>query len=522
MDAIAPVRLLALDHGPWLDVQRRMRRALEARGLERFAPPVTVILDELLGGAVKAMHQRVFRRVIEAELGLPADANAAQFDALYANEVADHGSQNLAHACAAAGWSVHLEFPPPAPAGTDALVRIRTPFPWKPAWQKMRRLAAVLQLHLEAKNDATGATLTLGRRADVKAPPPPRRLAAAATQASLARIFDELGYGIVHFSPAGDIVGASPSMLACLDLDGRENWAEELARAIPTSFHSDVLWGLALADGSGAFENFRIRARPSGNEDRSILFNVSGFRRRDGVVVSLWQEVSRAGGLAEGSIVSGMRIHNITRHYVPQLVEQKAREAVREGKDSITNEDRQVAVLFCDIVGFTSYVECNADNESIVETLNFILARVSRSVTRHRGAIDKFMGDSIMAIFDDPADAIQAGLDMQAHSEDLNRLRSRAGQQTLQLRIGVHWGEVAICNVGIPERLDWTAIGDVVNTAARIQKGCEPGAVLVSSETRDAAEAARPGLFRFGEPFGLQAKGKRKELAVCNVALTPA
>ncbi|HEX8989474.1 MAG TPA: adenylate/guanylate cyclase domain-containing protein, partial [Rhodocyclaceae bacterium] len=167
----------------------------------------------------------------------------------------------------------------------------------------------------------------------------------------------------------------------------------------------------------------------------------------------------------------------------------------------------------------TSYVERNADTESIVETLNFILSRVSRSVTRNRGAIDKFMGDSIMAIFDDPADAILAGLDMQSHSADLNALRSRAGQQTLQLRIGIHWGMVSICNVGIPERLDWTAIGDVVNTAARIEKNCEPGQVLVSRTTRDAAEAARPGLFRFGDVLGLTVKGKREELSVCNARL---
>lgn len=517
----ASVRLFALDHGPWLDVQRHLRHALHARGLGRLAAPATVILNDLLDGAVKTMHLRVFRRSMETEFGLPADDGSEQIKSLYATELAEHGSQNIAHACRAGGWHIDVNFPAPAAAGTDTLVRVDVPFPWNPEQCRTRRLIEALELHVGAEESAAGSSIVLtqdaGRHERLA---PPELLAPDGCKASMERIFDELGYGLIHFSSVGDILAVSPAMLARLHMDGRETWVRDLASAIPLNFHNDVVWGQALADGNGAFENFRIRVNLPRGDDMSILFNVSGFRLPDGTIPSLWQVVSQEEGpghLAEGSILSGMRIHNITRHYVPQLVEQKAREAVREGKDSITNEDRPVAVLFCDIVGFTSYVECNADNESIVETLNFILSRVSHSVTRNRGSIDKFMGDCIMAIFDDPADAILAGLDMQTHSEDINRLRSRAGQQTLQLRIGIHWGEVAICNVGTPERLDWTAIGDVVNTAARIQKGCQPGFVLVSKVTRDVVETAQPGRFRFGDTFGLQAKGKRDELAVCNV-----
>lgn len=517
------VHLFALDHGPWLEVQRNLRRALEARGEGRLVAPTIVILNDLLDRAVKAMHLQVFRRTMATEFGLPPDGNDGPTTALFATELSEHGSQNIALACAAEGCFVAVSFPAPASSGTDVLVRIDVPYPWTAEQCQTHRLLDALEFRLAVEAASPGSRILLtqqtGRHERLA---PPEVLAADACHASMERIFEELGYGLVHFSAVGDIVAVSPSMLKRLHVDKRETWARDLARAIPLGFHNDIVWGQALAGGDGAFENFRIRVSPPGSEDLSILFNVSGFRLPDGTILSLWQVVSQeegTGHLSEGSILSGMRIHNITRHYVPQLVEQKAREAVREGKDSITDEDRQVAVLFCDIVGFTSYVECNADNESIVETLNFILSRVSRSVTRNRGSIDKFMGDSIMAIFDDPADAILAGIDMQSHSEDLNRLRSRAGQQTLQLRIGIHWGEVAICNVGIPERLDWTAIGDVVNTAARIQKGCEPGFVLVSQVTRDVVAAARPGQFRFGEPFGLLAKGKRDELPVCNASL---
>ena len=67
------------------------------------------------------------------------------------------------------------------------------------------------------------------------------------------------------------------------------------------------------------------------------------------------------------------------------------------------------------------------------------------------------------------------------------------------------------------ERLDWTAIGDVVNTASRIEKSCEPGSVLISQAVRETVECERPGQFRFHPVFGIKVKGKLDELAVCHV-----
>jgi class 3 adenylate cyclase len=127
------------------------------------------------------------------------------------------------------------------------------------------------------------------------------------------------------------------------------------------------------------------------------------------------------------------------------------------------------------------------------------------------------MGDSVMAIFRDPANAILAALDMQSHSADINGLRSRAGQDTLQLRIGIHWGEVVIGNVGTAERLDWTAIGDVVNTASRIEKNCHPGSILISQTMRDDVIKLHHQKIKFGEVFPLMVKGKRDALMVCHV-----
>ena len=169
------------------------------------------------------------------------------------------------------------------------------------------------------------------------------------------------------------------------------------------------------------------------------------------------------------------------------------------------------------MASFTTYVENNENEESVIHTLNAILRRVSKCATMHGGLIDKFMGDCIMVLFRNPYDAVLAALEMQSHSIDINNLRARAGQEVLQLRIGIHWGKVIVGNVGTVERLDWTTIGDVVNTASRIENHCQPGAILISQAIRDAISKEDQLDIKCGDIFHLKVKGKQKALAVCNI-----
>lgn len=529
----APLTLHALDHAAWTAIQSGLRQALTTQGLAALLTPTTLIVHDLLDGALKAMHREVFRHIMEADLGLPLADQESTLETLYQTELTEHGPDNIAHACQSGGWQVQVSFPATAAAPTAAaggtLLQVEVPVAWDPAQCRSGRLLAALGFALRVSagrmaipGGTTGCRIVLaqaaGRTANIVSP---ALLEAGAQTASLGAIFAQLDYGLIHFSAGGALIAAAPAMLRQLQLDPADDGAlQRLAELIPPAFHNDVLWGLALADDRGAFENYRIRVRVPGSDNRSILFNVSGTRDGDGVIRSLWQAVAQdAGGahLAEGSMLSEVRIHNITRNYVPQLVERKAREAVRLGRTSIANEKRPVVILFCDIVGFTSFVEAHAASESVIDTLNSILRRVAGAVRRHDGSIDKFMGDSVMALFDAPAAALRAAVDMQGYAEDINGLRTRAGQQALQLRIGIHWGEVIIGNVGTQERLDWTAIGDVVNTASRIEKRCLPGEILVSREVRDAVLTAQPDQFGFSALFDIQVKGKRERLQVCHV-----
>jgi class 3 adenylate cyclase len=518
--SIESVRLCAVDHASWQAVQAGLQRRLDAYRIGQLFAPTTLILHDILESATRVMHLQLFSQAIDADFTLASLEEQRQIESLFAAEIAEHGFQNIAHACREGGRMITVQFPSPA-AQPSVLAQVLAPFDWDSRLCRKVTLIAALGYQLDVEAISNGSRISLTRIAEPPpAATPPALLDDAAQSHGVAQIARQLDYGLIQFSATGEIVTVSPSILTLLRLEADSASAGILAKAIPLNFLNDIVWGFALDEGNGAFENYRIRLRMQGTSHGSILFNVSGYREDGGIVNSLWQTVSlddSGAMLAEGAMLSEVRIHNITRNYVPQLVEQKARLAVHLGQTSLRNEERPVAVLFCDIVGFTSYVECNAASESTIDTLNSVLRRVSASVKQNRGFIDKFMGDSAMAIFYDPADAVLAALDMQRHSEDINTLRSRAGQQTLPLRIGIDWGEVVLGNVGTAERLDWTAIGDVVNTASRIEKACDPGSILISQAVRDAVESRQPGQFRFDPTFGIKVKGKADELVVCHV-----
>lgn len=515
------IALRIVDGDPWRAVEARLLGSLEARHLGQLASPATLIVHGLLDSTTREMHMHMFARILEAEAGLFLEGDEAQLEQLYQSELSEHGYSNVINACQAANWQVTVSFPPMTDG--DDLITLEVPFPWSKSRCRTNSLIEALGFQLKVEEAGTGSRIALSHQAELRETSAAPELLDASTQMDdVWNLFIQLGYGLMHLSAAGEMIAISPSMLTMLHLDGQSLSAASVTEAIPVTFHNDIIWGQVLTKDNGTFENYRIRVPLHGQVDQSILFNVSGFRQSDGRIISLWQAVSQDEGgarLGEGSMLTEARVSNITRNYVPQLVEKKARDAVRLGMTNLGNEERHVAILFCDIVGFTSYVETHDEGESVIDTLNTILRRISVSVKRNGGAIDKFMGDCIMALFDLPEDAVLAAMDMQTHASDINELRIQSGRQALQLRIGIHWGKAVIGNIGTAERLDWTAIGDTVNTASRIEKNCQPGSVLISSDVKQVIEAARPGFFRFDDLFRLQVKGKRDELAVCHVSL---
>ncbi len=519
---LAPaISLTSLEQNFVNKLKTNVTLSLSRLQLASLYEPTLLLLNELIANVIKSMHYGVYKRIVDEEFCLETTENHDAFENLYKNELTEHGDRNIANYCAENGFQLTLTFP----SEDGVVVVLSYPIICENTVCLEKNLAKALGFQFiknKTSKNTSNCVVSLVTQSDSRSHTIlPALLQPQNEIQNLEAIFTQLDYGLVCFSSAGKIIEASPSILTNLNLDLTVSSIKTLAKSIPTHFYSDVIWRLALEEPSGKFENYRIRVASFAESDSSVLYNISGYRDKDSVIHTFWQIVSfddkSSDGLSEGSMLNEARIHNITRNYVPQLVEERAREIVRLGGDKLTNEECFIAVLFCDIVGFTAYVENNESEESVIHTLNAILRKLSKSVQNHNGLIDKFMGDCIMVLFRDPHDAVVAALEMQDHSIDINNLRARAGQEVLQLRIGIHWGKVIIGNVGTSERLDWTTIGDVVNTASRIEKHCQPGAVLVSKTISDEIDRRGYSDIDRGDVFHLQVKGKQKQLSVCYV-----
>ena len=182
-------------------------------------------------------------------------------------------------------------------------------------------------------------------------------------------------------------------------------------------------------------------------------------------------------------------------------------------------QKKNLSVLFSDIRGFTTYTE-SLDPQKIVSMLNDYLSTMSEVIFRHKGTIDKFIGDAIMAIFgapieqeDHPARACRVALDMIDSMIEVNRELTSKGFQPLRIGIGINTGDMTVGNIGSERRFDYTVIGDAVNLGSRLEGitkffGVE---VIVSERTYLSVSKEE---FLFRELGGVIVKGKNEVIEV--------
>lgn len=146
---------------------------------------------------------------------------------------------------------------------------------------------------------------------------------------------------------------------------------------------------------------------------------------------------------------------------------------------SLSGQQRDIAVLFVDLVGFTELSEKLQPAESVALLADYF-QRMVACVFANNGSVDKFLGDGLMATFNILGDqpqaaqqAVLAGIAMQHALQELNVERQQRGLAPLQQRISVHFGAAVVGNVGTSQRMEFTAIGDTVNTASRLQEICK-------------------------------------------------
>jgi len=184
---------------------------------------------------------------------------------------------------------------------------------------------------------------------------------------------------------------------------------------------------------------------------------------------------------------------NLGRFLSPAIVDEIMK---RDSTLELGGWKRVVTTLFCDIRGFTPMTERMAPAD-IVQLLNEHFTAMTEIVFEHKGTLDKYIGDEIMAVFgaplsavDDAERAVRAALAIQARNTALNEKRRSKGQPEIALGIGMDTGEVIAGYVGSPQRMEFTVVGDHVNTAHRLCDLAAPGQILIGKPTYEGIQDA--------------------------------
>jgi len=180
----------------------------------------------------------------------------------------------------------------------------------------------------------------------------------------------------------------------------------------------------------------------------------------------------------------------------------------------LKNQRKNLTVMFADIRSFTAISEQMAP-EDVVTMLNDYFTVMVDIVFAHDGMLDKFVGDQLMAVFGHLSDeqkgarqAILAAMEMQQAMRKLMRKRRAGNQPVFEIGIGINTGSAIIGNVGSDNRMDYTVIGDTVNTAARLEEQAGPSEIVIGERTYNSMPKKLPVSNR----LELQVKNRRKTI----------
>jgi adenylate cyclase len=188
-------------------------------------------------------------------------------------------------------------------------------------------------------------------------------------------------------------------------------------------------------------------------------------------------------------------------HIIKELVENPQ-------KFQLGGTNRRVTVLFCDVRGFAKLAH-RARPETIVDLLNILFTEMAAEIFKHHGTLNKYLGDGLMALFGAPVkgdtdalDAVAAAIGMQKRIKAVNAQLTAKQLPNVTLGIGINTGEATVGCIGAEQRLEYTAIGDTVNIASRIEGQAKPGQILVTQESAEELG----GKFPLSEPWTIQVK----------------
>lgn len=220
--------------------------------------------------------------------------------------------------------------------------------------------------------------------------------------------------------------------------------------------------------------------------------------------------------LHEQVVDAEKRRQDFGRFLSPDIVEK----IMSEGANfELGGQKTEATTFFCDIRGFTNISE-SSNPQDIVAILNEHFTHATEIIFDYRGTINKFIGDEVMAVFgvpfatgDEPFQAVCAAIAIQNKNLELNEQREREGKPIINLGIGIQTGEVCAGYVGSPMRMEYTVIGDKVNTASRLCGMAKAGQIIVGVDTWERIEDRVEG-----RPTGsLMLKGKEQPVRAFEV-----
>jgi adenylate cyclase len=204
------------------------------------------------------------------------------------------------------------------------------------------------------------------------------------------------------------------------------------------------------------------------------------------------------------------------RRFLPRQVAEMV--ASSDGLKLLESHRREVGVLFCDLRGFTAFSEV-AEPEEVIKVLGEYHAAAGKLIEHFEGTLERFLGDGLMVLFNDPVPcpdpavrAVRLAVGLRSAIDELG-LEWRKRGHNLGFGVGISYGYATLGRIGFEGRLDYTAIGTVVNQAARLCGEAKPGEILLTQRAVSAAEDVIEV-----EPLGeLALRGLRQPVACCRL-----
>ncbi|HSL23759.1 MAG TPA: adenylate/guanylate cyclase domain-containing protein [Vicinamibacterales bacterium] len=230
-----------------------------------------------------------------------------------------------------------------------------------------------------------------------------------------------------------------------------------------------------------------------------------------------------AGRLAAtlNEMAAGLQERDHVKEVFGRYIATQVSDEILKGQVDLGGAEKTVTVLFSDIRNFTGMSE-QMTPQQVVSFLNDYFTEMVDAVFEHGGVLDKFLGDGLMAVFgsisDDPnhpRNAVLAALRMQALLAKINGVRAMSAKPPIAIGVGIHTDSVIVGNIGSRKRLEYTVVGDGVNTSSRLQAlNKEFGTTILISETTHQAVS---GEFECRQMPDTQLRGKTKDLKIYEV-----